>query len=467
MAAPRITGNVRVEERKNGRVWVAAYIQATGTKTRKTLGPAWVRDTGKRTDRGAIDWRAASGSKPDGTYLTPRDAEDALEALLHAERQKPSVRRRGRARTWGDASDSWIERAETVRGVAPTTLRNYRSVLAAFERDGLPRGLPLAQIDAGKIEQVQADMLARDDPKLPRRRPKGDTGPTRLSRKSISNRMLVVQGVVRHALRKGWIGEDPLVQVERVGPPAPSPDFNVLEPEQVEAVARAVQTVRDDELPRMRNDEIDEHALAAMRRARAMWAEFIRVAAYTGLRLGELRALRWRDVDFSNETIRVTWNAPTSAPADAELRAPKSQKPRGVPMIDQAVTALDRVSKLGHPDAPDDLVFPTLGGLMQDGGRVRDAFYDGLQRAKLGHLRTGPRPIVFHDLRHTFGTLAVRVFPVSDVQALMGHAHITTTMRYVHHVPQADAARKLSSVFVSVQSHTPDKGEEVSSGYAE
>ena len=49
-----------------------------------------------------------------------------------------------------------------------------------------------------------------------------------------------------------------------------------------------------------------------------------------------------------------------------------------------------------------------------------------------------------HDLRHTFGTLAVQAFPLSDVKAFMGHADIATTMVYVHHVPQADAAAKLS-----------------------
>ncbi len=55
------------------------------------------------------------------------------------------------------------------------------------------------------------------------------------------------------------------------------------------------------------------------------------------------------------------------------------------------------------------------------------------------------KPIRCHDLRHTFGTLAVQVFPLSDVKAYMGHADIATTMIYVHHVPQLDAAEKLSS----------------------
>ena len=55
--------------------------------------------------------------------------------------------------------------------------------------------------------------------------------------------------------------------------------------------------------------------------------------------------------------------------------------------------------------------------------------------------------MTFHDLRHTFGTLAVRRLPVTDVQAYLGHADIATTMRYVHHVPRHDAARQLSAAF--------------------
>jgi integrase len=45
--------------------------------------------------------------------------------------------------------------------------------------------------------------------------------------------------------------------------------------------------------------------------------------------------------------------------------------------------------------------------------------------------------------RHSFGTLAVQAFPLSDAQAWMGHRDIQTTMRYVHHVPKTDAAQRL------------------------
>jgi integrase len=49
-------------------------------------------------------------------------------------------------------------------------------------------------------------------------------------------------------------------------------------------------------------------------------------------------------------------------------------------------------------------------------------------------------------MRHTFGTLAVQAFPLSDVKAYTGHADIQTTMIYVHHVPRHDAAAQLSAI---------------------
>jgi integrase len=84
---------------------------------------------------------------------------------------------------------------------------------------------------------------------------------------------------------------------------------------------------------------------------------------------------------------------------------------------------------------------------------------DGLSR-RLGRLRAKQDPIVFHDLRHTFGTLAVQTFALSDVKAMMGHADITTTMIYVHHVPQTDAAARLSAL-LSANTGTETRTSEV------
>lgn len=168
-------------------------------------------------------------------------------------------------------------------------------------------------------------------------------------------------------------------------------------------------------------------------------AALITVAAFAGLRMGEARALRWGDVDFARQTIFVRWNYTAG-----ERGRAKSGMVRSVPLIDQAATALDRLSRREHFTAPDDLVFgSTVGGFLDD-GIIRRAFYAALEEAGLGERRRGPDPFVFHDLRHTFGTLAAQAWPLPEVQGHMGHADIDTTMIYVHHQPKAAAASELT-----------------------
>ena len=84
----------------------------------------------------------------------------------------------------------------------------------------------------------------------------------------------------------------------------------------------------------------------------------------------------------------------------------------------------------------------TSSGEHFDDSALRRRFY-------AARIRAGLKRIRFHDLRHTFGTLAVQVFPLSDVKAYMGHADIATTMVYVHHVPRLDAAARLSAALRS------------------
>jgi hypothetical protein len=142
------TGHVRVEERAKGRVWVAEYQLRDGTRTRKTLGPAWVRPSGKTTARG----------KPDASYLTPAEAEAKLRELLDAERKPPSVTRATRGKTFGEAIERWLDWVEHEAGVDPGTLRGYR-VIAGKLKEEFPAGTPLRRFTQQRIEDYQSALL--------------------------------------------------------------------------------------------------------------------------------------------------------------------------------------------------------------------------------------------------------------------------------------------------------------------
>jgi integrase len=65
-------------------------------------------------------------------------------------------------------------------------------------------------------------------------------------------------------------------------------------------------------------------------------------------------------------------------------------------------------------------VFVGAGGGKLHDGAMRDGLYAAMTAAKIDRDRGTGKLFVFHDLRHTFGTLAVQAFPLSDVQAYMG-----------------------------------------------
>jgi integrase len=163
------------------------------------------------------------------------------------------------------------------------------------------------------------------------------------------------------------------------------------------------------------------------------------LAAFTGMRRGELVGLLWKDVDFANHSIRV-WEQIDRA---GERGQPKSRTSRTVPMIEQAADALERLKDRGYLTGPKNPVFLGDDGGAMDGSALRRRYLRDREAAGLRELR-------FHDLRHTFGSLAINFASIVQVQAWMGHAKITTTtMRYLHHKSREDDARLLSAAFAS------------------
>jgi integrase len=163
-----------------------------------------------------------------------------------------------------------------------------------------------------------------------------------------------------------------------------------------------------------------------------------RTAAMTGLRLGELLALRWLDVDWAASRIRVRQNY-----VMGQFGTPKSRRStRSVPMADEVGGTLERHFQGSRWQADDDLVFahPATGTPLYRQGVTRR-----LHRA----LRTaGLDDHVFHDLRHTFGTrLAAAGVAMRTLQEWMGHKDIAATQRYADYAPSAQEAALVAAAF--------------------
>jgi hypothetical protein len=82
----RPSGHLQVRSDRGGRsrsYW-AFWRDKDGERGGRRLGPAHVRDSGRRSARGAIIWRTGNGPRPTPAHLTPRDAEERLGTILRA-----------------------------------------------------------------------------------------------------------------------------------------------------------------------------------------------------------------------------------------------------------------------------------------------------------------------------------------------------------------------------------------------
>ena len=143
-------------------------------------------------------------------------------------------------------------------------------------------------------------------------------------------------------------------------------------------------------------------------------AERITLAIHTGLRRGNLFCLRWDQVDFLNQVLRVPRT--------------KSNHPHAVPVNKTALETLERLHR-DRSNSP--YVFPHVGGKhdVQPVMDAKNAFHAALDAA-------GIEDFTWHDLRHTFASwLVMRGASLRAVADLLGHRSLKMAMRYAHLSP--------------------------------
>jgi integrase len=161
-------------------------------------------------------------------------------------------------------------------------------------------------------------------------------------------------------------------------------------------------------------------------------------AAMTGLREGELRGLRWRDVDFEAKRIRVV-----SPFVRGEFGDPKSAgSGRSVPMAERVSDALGQLRERSPYSHDADLVFcHPESGRPFDSSKLIRRFKQALACAEV-------HEITFRELRHTFGTrMAAAGVPLRTIQQWMGYADSKTTQVYADYQPSEHEVELIDRAF--------------------
>ena len=162
-----------------------------------------------------------------------------------------------------------------------------------------------------------------------------------------------------------------------------------------------------------------------MDKAPARWRPLIITAIFTGMRVSELRGLRWCDVDLTEATIHVRQRADNWG----KLGKPKSKAgSRDIPLAPLVVNALKQWRGACPPGEPG-LVFPDDNGGVESYFTIRSYCWIPLQIESGISTDTGRAKYTFHALRHAAASLFIAHlgWTPKRVQTVMGHSTIQMT----------------------------------------
>lgn len=292
--------------------------------------------------------------------------------------------------TFPEYAQQWLQDYASVQ-VKPSTFLNYSSMINSSLIPYFGNVL-LADIQTMDIQRYVAKRLKEG-----------------LSGSTVQKALVLLKGMYKQAEEWGYVKVNPALNVK--APKRKFVEMQALTPEEVKVLL----------------DAFDPE-----------WKPFFFTAIFTGMRLGELRAIRWSDIDWNGGVIRVrrsVWHG--------EFQEPKTRNAiRNIGMSPMLIKVLKEYQETTEGSF-DDLIFSTAsGGIIDDANLRNRVFQPALEKA-------GLRKIRIHDLRHTYASLLINQGEnLKYIQHQLGHGSITTTVdRYGHLMPDShkDASVRLDA----------------------
>lgn len=336
---------------------------------------------------------------------TLRDAQRALTELL-------------RARDVGRIQEDSVGTRETVAAYLPRWLELHKAEIRATtlkSYEQLVRRYIVPRLGSLRLQRLRAADVQRFV---------NDLGNGKIGPRTVRYIVTVLHKAVRDAVRWGLLPVDPMERGTLKLPRLVRAEQKWLTGEQAQLLLGAA-----------RGDRLE-----------ALW----HVAITTGVRPGELRALRWSDLDLEEGRLRVERAITLDGASFVEPKTKTSC--RTIVLTVSALRTLkehkrrqaEERLKAGSAYASEDLVFCTDRGRPLDHNNlVHHHFAKVLKQAGVPKVR-------LYDLRHTAATLALQAgVPLKVVSHMLGHAGIATTADVYSHVSpemQAEAATRVERV---------------------
>jgi len=287
--------------------------------------------------------------------------------------------------------EQWL-RDYVSTNTAPTTLEHYSCMVKKYINPKLSH-IQLTKLNPQHVQHMYAYLLEERG----------------LSARTVQYTHRILRQALSHAVKWGLLGRN---VCDAVDPPKPRrKEMTALDSADVQRLLDAT--------------------------SQSSYGHVFFLALYTGMRRGELIALRWQDVDFQNKSISVNNTVVRIAGEGLVLSEPKTPHSRRLVTLPPSAVAVlnglkairkDRMEKDGKEWDQSSFIFPSANGGPTDPDSITWAFKKAVRKLGLSNMR-------FHDLRHTHATLMLKqgVHP-KIVSERLGHASVNITLDTYSHV---------------------------------
>jgi integrase len=435
-------------------VWHEPRPGRTAIAAKQRVGKAWLTFAGCDVN-GKPQWTKRPGRVPEGFYDERRAHAAAAEAVAR-------WRTRQKARTYvptatdtvtvRELAHEWLGWLRDVTRASPATVRDYESLL----REPGTKAKRGEHRSPGRLmkrfgDQRAVDVSIRQVADWLRELDRAGLAP-----RTTNKYRQVLSSVYAYGMRPDTysLPDNPVRLTDKRRQPAPA-RLDYFEIEEVEMLALEAERgahrrprgrshpkhhgpVRPAPLSARQQRAQHEERELRVRQDRQD-GELFRVMLYSGLRVGEARALRVGDITFLGDMSGAVLDVQLAFSANA-LKPPKSWRPRFVPIPRPGAEALARVLRREHFIGSEDFVFVNRTGGALDDSSIR-------RRYTAARTASGLRDVKLHGLRHAAGSIIAQSAGALAARDILGHAQISTTDRYLHGKTDARAIAAVNAAF--------------------
>lgn len=344
-----------------------------------------------------------------------RTVKEVKEKIKEFEERNMYVKKNDvQKQTFGEYLENWFKNVRIYEVESSTYLRNEQTINYHIKNSSLYNA-QMVNVDF-ELCQTLINKLSE-----------------RYSRSTISKVYVILNMCFNHAITKGHIGENPMMKVKMPKESSlvtKKKDAKWLSSSDVEKLVLEAERLNTREF-RIKG-KVGE-------RVYGVNAYYVILIIYTGLRIGELMALTWNDIDFENKTLSVN-KSRAKGKIDGKItlyvKDPKSESgTRIIPLSDRALYALQRIKECSSSDSDTNLIVTNTSSESNITRTInRMLFRAGCETEKCG----------LHALRHTFGSLLLeKGVDLKTISYLLGHSDITVTANIYLHITRERAINSI------------------------